>query len=134
MTRARLVLAGSALLTLVSIVRLPPLPQLLRRPATPFDRTLSRGAGPAFVLLTAAESRIPAGATVEVMSSDPAAEEYVRLVAIGLLPGRAIRRVGDADPTVRYRIVLGAESGDRALSRSTLLLRTAQGSVWARPR
>ena len=90
LTRGAVSLAGSALLLAAAILRLPPPADLLRRVATPFDRTRAHGAGPAFVLLSSAAPLIPAGASVEVRSSDPAAAEYAYQLAVGMLPGRVV--------------------------------------------
>jgi len=132
MRRAAVPLAGALLLVAVAARRLPPPRELLRPVATPFDRSLDRGAGPALLLLTRAAPLVPVGASVAVRAAtgDPAASAYCSLLGASLLPGRT---VVPADLPVErtkpaFVIFLGRNPPRR--DSGSLLLQTSQGAVW----
>ena len=132
-----LFLGGAAVLLVISILRLPPFPDIVRAPATPFDRTNPRMALDCRLLLEAA-TRIPEGASVSVVSAprDFARETQLHREAVALLPGRKVipAAVWDtptyADEQAEFLIVAGPH---HAHERGTALFETPLGSVWRRP-
>ena len=135
----RLLLAGAAVLTVLSIARLPRLPDLLQPPSTPFDRSAMPESAGSYRLFQAAADVIPAGASVAVLGEprDTRLETGFHREAVALLPGRKIVPAALWDvPTGREReadfvIVAGA---DPSPPPGTLLLREARGAVWRRVR
>lgn len=134
MKRATIPLAGAALLVAVTILRMPPPSALIRRAATPFDRSRDPGSGPAFILFTQASALIPDGARVAVGAPSRDVEEsfHAYQLAAGLLPKRSVviapRASPPVSPGVDFLIVLGGEPPP--LPRARCLLRVAQGTVW----
>ena len=132
-----LFLGGAAALTALSISRLPPFPNLLRAPSTPFDRSAAAATAPDYRLFWEAASVIPRGASVAPISEPRNAvrETNLHREAIALLPGRKVlpaavwgtptRAEGQAD----FLIVVG---GKPAPAPGELLLETPAGSVWRR--
>jgi len=129
MRRSAVPLAGAALLTAAALARLPPLPVLLQRPATLFDRTRDPGAGPTLVLLTRALVVIPRGASVAVRASSgiPAESSYCRQLAAGLLPDRVVLP-SDAESRADFLVLAGPPTPVDV--RGRLLLATPQGAIW----
>ena len=132
-----LFLGGAAVLLVISILQLPPLPDIVHAPATPFDRTNPRIALEYRLLLEAA-ALIPEGASVSVVSAprDFARETELHREAVALLPGRKVipaavwDRPTYADERAEFLIVAGPH---HARERGIALLETPLGSVWRRP-
>ncbi len=108
-------------------------------PATPFERTPARALAPGYLLLGRAASSIPSGASFVVRTEppDPALETWYQRFGVALLPGR--RALPAATPRgflppeswrgADYLVVVGP---DPAAPSGTLVLRTAEGTVWRR--
>jgi hypothetical protein len=130
-------LGGAAALTALAITRLPPLPDLLHAPATPFDHSAPPVAGAQYRLLVEAAAVVPPGASVVPICEprDLPRETNLHREAFALLPGRKVlpAAVWDTPTHAEYRadylIVVGPEP---ARSPGTLVLKTPAGSVWRR--
>lgn len=109
------------------------------RPSTPFERTPARSLAPGYLLLGRAASSIPEGASFVVQTDppDPALETWYHRFGVALLPGRralpAATFRGFLPPGswsgADYLVVVGPEPAAPA---GTLVLRTAEGTVWRR--
>lgn len=134
---SRLFLGGAAVLLVISILRLPPLPDVVHAPATPFDRTNPKMALEYRLLLEAA-ARIPEGASVSVVCAprDFSRETELHREAVALLPGRKVIPAAVwgtptyADEQAEFLIVAGPH---HARERGTALFETPFGSLWRRP-
>ena len=132
-----LFLGGAAVLLILSTLRLPPLPDILHAPATPFDRTNPKTALGYRLLLDAA-ALIPQGASVSVVCAprDFERETELHREAVALLPGRKVIPAAVwgtptyADEQAEFLIVAGP---NHARERGTALFETPLGSVWRRP-
>jgi hypothetical protein len=131
LSRGSVSLLGAAVLAAYSIVALP-WASLGRRPRTPFDASAS---GPAvasgYLLLRTAATRIPAGASVAVVTEprDPIRDGYLQRFGVALLPQARLRPAGSADTD--FVVVVGARP---AKPPGELLFDSPEGSVWRRPR
>jgi hypothetical protein len=131
-----LLLAGAAALTALAITRLPPLPELLRAPSTPFDHS-APAAVAQYRLFVEAAAVVPAGASVASICEprDPTRETSLHREAFALLPGRNVLAAAvwgtptHAEDQADYLIVVGPKP---APSRGSLILETPAGSVWRR--
>ncbi len=135
LSRGSVPLLGAAVLAAYSVVAVP-WASVGRRPRTPFDAS---AAGPAvasgYALLRNAAARIPAGASVAVVTEprDPIRDAYLERFGIALLPQARLRPAGaglessDAD----FIVVVGMRP---ALPPGELVFDSPEGSVWRRPR
>jgi hypothetical protein len=132
-----LLLGGAAILTVLAITRLPPLPDLLHAPSTPFDHSAPPAAVRQYRLFVEAAAVVPAGASVSAICAprSPACETSLHREAFALLPGRKVLAAAVWDtPThsedqADFLIVAGPKP---ATSPGNLLLETPAGSVWRR--
>jgi len=134
-----LLLTGAAALTALAIARLPPLPDLVHPPSTPFDRSAMPASAISYRLFQAAAAVVPAGASVAVLAQprDAMRETALHREAVALLPGRKVvpaalwgvptARESEAD----FLVVAG---GIPSPSPGKLLLEMPRGSVWRRVR
>ena len=131
-----LLLVGAAVLTVIAIQRLPPLPELLHAPSTPFDHGAPAAAAQ-YLLFVKAAAVVPAGASVASICEprDPVRETFLHREAFALLPGRNVLAAAVWDtPThseekADYLVIVGPKP---APSPGHLLLETPAGSVWLR--
>jgi hypothetical protein len=128
LSRGSVSLLGAAVLAAYAVVAIP-WASLGRRPRTPFDAS---AAGPAvasgYRLLRDAAERLPAGASVTVMTQprDPIREGYLQRFAVALMPAaRVVPSGADAD----FVVVVGARPDPAP---GELLLATPEGSLWRR--
>jgi hypothetical protein len=139
--RSLVPLGGALVLAAFSVAALPFSRGLFRAPRTPFDAGDPWFTAPAWVLLSAAEPLIPAGASVLIRSEppDPTADTYLHRYAVALLPGRTIipaaRWSVPMDPAdtakAQYEVVLGRPPG--AVPSGRRLLRALpEGTIWRR--
>jgi len=130
-SRGSVSLLGAALLAAYSVVAIP-WASLGRRPRTPFDAS---AAGPAvasgYLLLRDAAARIPAGASVAVVTEprDPIRDGYLQRFAVALLPGTRVRPAGSDPFEADFFVVVGARL---ATPPGELVFESAEGSVWRR--
>jgi hypothetical protein len=133
-------LAGSAILVLLALARLPPAESLLRAPETPFDQARSPSFAADWALLSRAAPLVPAGASVaaRVEPPDPAVDTYLHRFAVALLPGRRVLPAAlwgapapELEREADYLVVLGPRPTEPP---GELLLQTPAGSVWRRKR
>ena len=132
-----LLLGGAAALTVLAITRLPPLPDLLRAPSTPLDRSASAATAPAWRLLRRASSVIPPGASVAPLSEPRNAvrETFLHREAVALLPGRKVIPAAlwyvptHTEYQAEFLLVIGPKP---ASPPGDLLLETPDGTVWRR--
>ncbi len=128
LSRGSVSLLGAAVLAAYSVVAVP-WARLGRRPRTPFDAS---AAGPAvasgYRLLRDVAGRIPAGATVAVVTEprDAIRDGYLQRFAIALLPDA---RVVPAGSHADFVVVVGPRPGPAP---GELVLVTAEGSLWRR--
>jgi hypothetical protein len=131
-------LASAALLTALAVARLPPFPELVHAPSTPFDRS-DPDAAAVFRLFQAAAAVIPPGASVVPLSQPrhPVQETELHRDAVALLPGRKVI------PAALWYVPTGREAEAEFLvvagprpspAPGTLLAETPRGSVWRRVR
>lgn len=138
-----ILLAGAAVLLGMGAARLPVPREILRRPATPYDRTDTPGAAPAFLLLSQAARVVPAGAVAAVRAQprNAAAETMLHFLGVALLPGRRVLPTAawsqftpDYEAQAEYIVVVGhpppADYG--AAERLRLLYSDPTGTVWKR--
>ena len=130
-------LAGAVVLMALAITELPPIPELLRAPRTPYDRNPAIGMAAEWRLLTDAAKVIPVGTSVSALAEprNPDIETALHRDAVALLPGRKIFAAAiGAVPThsedqAEYLVIAGpapaSPPGDRLLS-------TPEGTVWRR--
>ncbi len=134
-----LLLGGAAALTALAIARLPPLPDLVHAPSTPFDRSAMPASAVSYRLFQAAAAVVPAGASVAVLSQprDAVRETALHREAVALLPGRKVV------PAALWGVPTGRESeadflivagGTPSPSPGTFLLEMPRGTVWRRVR
>ncbi len=134
-----LLLTGAAALTALSLSRLPPVPDILHAPSTPFDRSAAAAAAPDYRFFREAAARIPRGVSVAPVCEprDPERETTLHREAIGLLPGRKILPAAVWDlPThleeqADFLIVFGPR---RSPPPGILVFENAKGSIWRRAR
>ncbi len=134
-----LLLAGAAVLMALSVSRLPPMPDILRAPSTPFDRSTEAAAAPDYSFLWEVASHIPRGVSVAPVSEprDPARETVLHREAVALLPGRKIlpsavwNEPTHLEDQAEFLIVAGPRPSPPP---GTLVFETAKGSVWRRAR
>jgi hypothetical protein len=134
-----LLLTGAAALTALSVSQLPPLPDILRAPSTPFDHSATAAAAPDYRFLQEAAARIPWGVSVAPVCEprDPARETTLHREAVGLLPGRKILPAAVWDSPTRledqaeFLIVIGPRPSPPP---GILVFETEKGSVWRRTR
>jgi hypothetical protein len=132
-----LLLGGAAALTALAITRLPPLPDLLRAPSTPFDHSAPPAAVAQYRLLLDAAAVVPPGASVASICEprDPTRETLLHRETFALLPGRKVLAAAVWDtPThsedqADFLIIVGPKP---ATSPGSLVLETPAGSVWRR--
>ena len=96
---------------------------------------------PGYALLAAADQVIPAGSSVVVKTepSDPVQETWYHRIAVSLLPGRRPRPAAayghplppDLWRDSEYLVLVGARP---ATPHGELVLETADGTVWRRPK
>ena len=133
-TQFSLFLGGAAVLTALAITRLPPLPELLRAPSTPFDHSAPAAAAQ-YRLFVEAAAVVPADASVASICEprDPTRETSLHREGFALLPGRKVLAAAvwdtptHAEDQADYLIVVGPKP---APSRGRLVLETPAGSVW----
>ena len=131
-------LSGAVVLTALAITELPPLPDLLHAPATPYDHGPSTSMANEWRLVTDAAKVIPFGVSVCGVSEprDAARETALHRDAVALLPGRKIIPAAFfAVPTksendAEYWIVAGPPPASPP--RGERLLSTPLGTVWRR--
>jgi len=132
-------LAGAALLTTLAIVKLPPFPELIHAPSTPFDRSAMPASAVSYRIFQAAAAVVPAGASVAVLAQprDAMRETALHREAVALLPGRKVV------PAALWGLPTGRESQADFLivageipspSPGKLLLEMPRGTVWRRVR
>ena len=129
-------LLGAAVLTAIAIKRLPPLPELLHAPSTPFDHSAPAAAA-LYRLFAEAAAVVPAGASVASICEprDPVRETLLHREAIALLPGRKVLAAAVWNTPTRseekadYLVIVGPKP---APSPGRLILETPAGSVWRR--
>jgi hypothetical protein len=134
-----LLLTGASALTALSLSRLPPMPDILHAPSTPFDRSAAAAAAADYRLFWEAAAWIPRGVSVTPVCEprDPARETTLHREAVGLLPGRKILPAAVWDsPThleeqADFLIVFGPR---RSPPPGILVFETAKGSIWRRAR
>jgi hypothetical protein len=135
--QAILFFAGAVILLALAIRELPPLPELLRAPATPYDRNPAVAMASEWRLFTAAAEVIPAGASVCALAEprNPDIETNLHRDAVALLPGRkvfaaAVYAVATrSEDQAEYLVVAGPPPASLPGER---LLSTPQGTVWRR--
>ena len=131
LTRGSVSLLGAAVLAAYSVVAIP-WARLGLRPRTPFDAS---AAGPAvasgYALLRDAAARIPAGASVAVVTEppDPIRDGYLQRFAVALLPGARVRPAGSEASDADFVVVVGARP---APPPGELVFQSPDGSVWRR--
>jgi hypothetical protein len=131
LSRGSVSLLGAALLAAYSAVTVP-WASLGRQPRTPFDAS---AAGPAvasgYVLLRNAAARIPAGASVAVVTEprDPIRDGYLQRFGIALLPQARLRPAGWESSDADFVVVVGARP---AQPPGELVFDSPEGSLWRR--
>ena len=133
-----LFLAGAVAMTVLAFTELPPLSELVRAPATPYDRNPAIGMATEWRLMTDAAKVIPPGASVSALAQprNAAVETALHRDAVALLPGRRIVPAAyfavptHSEDQADYWIIAGPvpaspPRGERVLS-------TPQGTVWRR--
>jgi hypothetical protein len=131
LSRGSVSLLGAALLAAYSVVAIP-WASLGRRPRTPFDAS---AAGPAvasgYLLLRDAAPRIPAGASVAVVTEprDPIRDAYLQRFAVALLPQARLQPAGSGPSDADFVVVIGARP---ATAPGELVFDSPEGSVWRR--
>ena len=134
-----LLLLGTAVLTALAIARLPPFPDLLRPPSTPFDRSVIPDAAADYRLFRTAAAVIPTGTSIAALSQprNPVRETELHRGAVAFLPGRRVLAAALWDTPTGYEteaeflVVAGPAPSP---SPGTLLVATPEGSVWRRVR
>ena len=140
---SRILLGGAAVLLVIAAGQLPVPRQIFRRPATPYDRTDTRQAAPAFLLLTHAADLIPSGAaaTVRAQPRSAADETMLHFLAVALLPGRRVlpsaawsQFTPEYEAQAEYIVIVGPPParGSRDAEGLRLLYSEPSGSVWKR--
>lgn len=132
-----LFLGGAATLTVLAVTQLPPLPELLQAPDTPFDRSAASSAAPVYRLFWEAASLIPPGASVAPVSEprDPVRETTLHRAAVALFPGRRVLPAAiwntptHAEDQADFLIVVG---GRPARAPGELVLENRAGTLWRR--
>ena len=135
-TQFFLLLAGAAALTALAIKRLPPLPELVHAPSTPFDHRAPAAAA-RYRLFTEAAAVVPAGASVASICEprDPSLETSLHREAIALLHGRKVLAAAlwntptHFEEKADYLVIVGPKPVPPP---GHLLLETLAGSVWRR--
>ena len=134
-----LLLAGAAALMALSVSRLSPMPDILRAPSTPFDRSAAAAAAPDYSFFREAASHIPREVSVAAicMPRDPARETTLHREAVGLLPGRKIlpsavwNSPTHLEENAEFLIIVGPIPSPPP---GTLVFENAKGSVWRKAR
>lgn len=133
-----LLLASGAACAAFAVARLPSPRILLRAPSTPYDRTETSGAAPAFRFLSRAAAVLPAGAVAAVHAEprDPVRETTLHFYGVALLPGRRVLPAAawdlftpDYDAQAAYLVVIGPPP---VPAPGRLLLSDPDGSLWKR--
>jgi hypothetical protein len=138
-----ILLGGAAVLLAMGAARLPPPAEILRRPETPFDRSGSRHAAPAYLLLSRAAGIVPAGAVAAVRAQPRSAadETILHFLGVALLPGRRVLPAAawsqftpEYEAQAEYIVVVGAPppAGYGAAERLSLLYSDSTGTIWKR--
>ena len=138
-----ILLAGAAALLGIGTARLPAPREIVRRPATPFDRSDSRQAAPACLLLSHAAAVVPAGAVAAVRAEPRNAVEETMLhfLGVALLPGRRVLPAAawsqftpEYDAQAEYIVVVGAPppANYGGAERLRLVYSDPAGTVWKR--
>jgi len=138
-----ILLGGAAVLLAMAAARLPHPADLLRRPATPLDRTDSRNAAPAYLLLSRAARVVPAGAvaTIRAQPRNAMDETMLHFLAVALLPGRRVLPAAawsaftpEYEAQAEYILVVGPHPPPEygAAERLSLLYSDPRGTVWKR--
>jgi hypothetical protein len=137
-----ILLAGAAVLLGMGAARLPAPREILRRPATPYDRTDAPGAAPAFLLLSHAARVVPAGAVAAVRAQPRNAtdETMLHFLGVALLPGRRVLPTAawsqftpEYEAQAEYIVVVGPPPpAGYAAERLRLLYSDPTGTVWKR--
>lgn len=122
-------LIGAILLTAASLQKLPPVRDLLRVPATPFDYTQAGEAVQIYLFLTQAAPFVPERASVSFSSEprDRAREVRWKQFAQALLIDRRICWAPEPPARTDVLIVAGARP---PVPPGDLLFETPYGSVW----
>lgn len=138
-----ILIAGAAVLLGMGAARLPAPAEILRRPATPYDRTDATGAAPAFLLLSRAAGVVPPGAAAAVRAQPRSAvdETMLHFIGVALLPGRRVLPAAawsqftpDYESQAEYIVVVGPPPppGYGDADRLRLLYSDPTGTVWKR--
>jgi hypothetical protein len=138
-----ILLAGAAVLLGMGAARLPAPAEILRRPATPYDRTDAPGAAPAFLLLSQAARVVPPGAAATVRAQPRSAvdETMLHFLGVALLPGRRVLPAAawsqftpDYESQAEYIVVVGPPppAGYGEAEGLRLLHSDPTGTVWKR--
>jgi hypothetical protein len=139
----KILLGGAAVLLVIAAGQLPVPREIFRRPVTPYDRTDTRQAAPAFLLLSHAADFIPAGAaaTVRARTRSAADETMLHFLAVALLPGRRVlpsaawsQFTPEYEAQAEYIVIVGRPPapGSRDAEGLRLLHSETSGSVWKR--
>jgi hypothetical protein len=140
---SKILLGGAAVLLVIAAVQLPEPREIIRRPATPYDRTDTRQAAPAFLLLSHAAEFIPSGAATTVRAQPRSApdETMLHFLAVALLPGRRVlpsaawsQFTPEYEAQAEYIVIFGKAParGSRDAEGLRLLHSEPSGSVWKR--
>ena len=140
---ATILLAGAAVLLAVAAARLPVPRELFTPPVTPYDRTETRQAAPAFLLLSHAARYIPSGAVATVRAQPRSAEEETMLhfLGVALLPGRRVlpsaawsQFTPEYEAQAEYVVIVGSPParGSPREEKLRLLYAEPAGTVWKR--
>jgi len=140
---SRILLGGAAVLLVIAAGKLPAPREIFRRPATPYDRTDTRQAAPAFLLLSHAADIIPSGAAATVRAQPRSApdETMLHFLAVALLPGRRVlpsaawsQFTPEYEAQAEYIVIVGRlpARGSRDAEGLRLLYSEPSGSVWKR--
>ena len=133
-----LFLAGAVAMTVLAFTELPPLPDLLHAPATPYDHNPSVAMATEWRLVADAATVIPFGVSVSAIAEprNATVETALHRDAVALLPGRRIipaaffavptHSEDDAD----YWIIAGPAPASPP--RGERVLSTPLGTVWRR--
>ena len=129
MKRDQVPLLGAAVLAAYALATVP-WASVGQRPRTPFDASAAGPAvGSGYALLRDASARIPAGASVVVVTEprDPVRDEYLQRFGIALLPQARLVPPGGKDFDADFVVVVGARP---ATPPGELVFDSPQGSLW----
>ena len=133
-----LFLTGALALTVLAVTELPPLPDLLHAPATPYDHSPATGMATEWRLVTDAAKVIPFGVSVCAVAEprNAAIETALHRDAVALLPERRIIPAAffavptHSEDDAEYWIIAG--SPPASPPKGVRLLSTPLGTVWRR--